>query len=433
MTLWTPHGAGSATSLGSIGGRGRLFSMERSAIPKDIPDAPGVYQFYRNRELLYVGKATSLRDRVRSYFSLDLIVGRGPKIAKMIADATMVRWEETESVLEALILEAQLIKKHQPPANTRDRDNKSFNYLVITKEAYPRVLVVRGRELLQSWNDTDILHLFGPFPQGGILREALGIVRKIFPFRDKCAPGATRGCFNKELGLCPGVCDGSISREEYKQTIKHIATLFSGKKSSLVKDLMQLMEKASQEERFEDAAKINKQIYALTHIRDVALIKRERTSDGGASFRIEAYDVAHTAGTSPVGVMVVVQDGEPETRSYRTFTIRTVGNDDMRALSEILERRLGHPEWPYPQLMVVDGGAIQKQAAERLLKKHGVMIPVVAVTKDEHHKPRDVVGPVRYVRPYEKDILLANAEAHRFAIGRHRKKRTKASLGKLTK
>lgn len=165
--------------------------MERKDLDAlDIPDAPGVYRFRDPRkQILYVGKATSLRDRVKSYFNGDITVARGTRIAHMVAEAKTVDWEKTDSVLEALILEANQIKKYQPPYNVREKDNKSFNYIVITDEPFPRVLLVRGRDLFQKWHDRDIKHLFGPFPHGTVLKEALRIVRKIFPFRDStCTP-----------------------------------------------------------------------------------------------------------------------------------------------------------------------------------------------------------------------------------------------------
>ena len=172
-----------------------------------LPDVPGVYKFLGSkREILYIGMATSLKSRVRSYFASDLVATRGSHIRKMVGDAVAVEWHETDSVLEAMILEANLIKKHQPPANSRDRDNKSFNYLVITREEYPRVLIVRGRELFQKWQEKDIRHLFGPFPAGGSLKAAVKLVRTIFPFRDMCVPGSGKPCFNRQIGLCPGVC-----------------------------------------------------------------------------------------------------------------------------------------------------------------------------------------------------------------------------------
>lgn len=393
-----------------------------------LPDTPGVYLFKGLRgKILYVGKATSLKSRVRSYFAKDLMHTRGERVVKMLTDAVSLTWQETDSVLEALILEAALIKKHQPPANVRDRDNKSFNYLVITNEAFPRILSIRGRELFQHWKEKDIKYLFGPFPQGSSLKEALKIVRKIFPYRDSCVPGEKgKRCFNAQLGLCPGICSGEASEKEYARAIRHIVLLFSGKKKSLVLTLEKEMKKAIKVESFEEAAYINKQIQSLRHIRDVALIKSDHphSTGGDIAMRIEAYDVAHTAGSETVGVMTVVEDGEIRKDQYKKFKIRTVTNNDIHALKEILERRFNHPEWQLPRLIVVDGGKTHITAARKILNENGIDVPIVAVLKDEHHKPKEIVGGEEFILQ-QKAILLANAEAHRFAIGWHRKRLTK--------
>ncbi|MBP9669746.1 MAG: GIY-YIG nuclease family protein [Candidatus Pacebacteria bacterium] len=409
--------------------------MEKSDLVQfELPDQPGIYRFLKGSKLLYVGKATSLKDRVRSYFSKDLANTRGQRIEAMVQEATRITWEPTDSVLEALILEANLIKKHQPPYNAREKDNKSYNYLVITREAFPRVLVVRGRELFQNWQEKDIKKLFGPFPEGGALKIALKLVRKIFPFRDACAPAvpgkSAKPCFNRQLGLCPGVCDGTCSATQYARIVQHITLLFSGKKGTLLRSLEKDMHTASAREAFEDAAQLQKQVYALTHIRDVALIKRDFHSSGGESglVRLEAYDIAHLAGNATVGVMTVVENGEVNPAAYRKFNIRTVHNDDTKALCEILERRFGHPEWTMPELIVIDGGKGQLSAANRVLRKLSISIPVVSVLKDEHHKARDILGDSPKKKIYEREILLANAESHRFAIGFHRKKLRRSLL-----
>ncbi len=408
--------------------------MQRADLAKfKLPDEPGVYTFKKGRRILYIGKATSLRDRVRSYFSGDVPETRGVHIEKMVAEADKVSYETTQSVLEALILEANLIKRHMPPYNAASKDNKSFNYLVITKEDFPRVLVVRGRELYQNWKNSDIKYLFGPFPQGLALQDALKIVRKIFPYRDsKCVPCSVqlqkskscRPCFNRQIGLCPGVCSGEMSKAEYSQTVRHICQLFSGNFRGLKRQLTKEMKAAAKNEQFELASKLRRQCAALEHIKDVSLIKAERVSSGGGA-RIEAFDVAHTSGQETVAVMTVVMGGEAYKAAYRKFKIHTAENNDVAALAEALERRLGHSEWPLPRAFVVDGSTAQIRAAERLLKKAGVNIPVVGVVKDERHKPIRVAGERRVVEAFEKDILLANSEAHRFAISWHRKRRGK--------
>lgn len=396
-----------------------------------MPDNPGVYTFRGDKgEILYIGKATSLRDRVKSYFSADIVETRGQHIEKMATLAHTITWEETESVLEALILEANEIKKYHPPYNTLERDNKSFNYLIITREEFPRVLIVRGRELFQDWNEKDIKHLFGPFPYGAQLKEAMKLVRSIFPFRDTCTPGSGKPCFNAQLGLCPGVCSRAVNEQEYAKIIRHIVLLFSGKKKSLLTSLERDMRLYAKREKFEAAALARKQIAALTHVHDVSLIKASsRISTGGAGMRIEGYDIAHTGGSETVGVMVVIMDGEVSKSDVRKFKIRSVTNNDPAALAEVVSRRLGHSEWPLPRLFVIDGAKAQVTAVERVLTAAGVEIPVVGVVKDEKHRPRSFIGRSEVIKSYQKEILLADDEAHKRAIAFHRTRRGKRQLG----
>jgi excinuclease ABC subunit C len=251
------------------------------------------------------------------------------------------------------------------------------------------------------------------------------IVRRIFPYRDaKCIPGAGRPCFNRQIGLCPGVCTGEISEENYAQTVKNIKLFFSGKSKFLIKELKKQMAAAADLHEFERASQIKYQIEALRHVNDIALIKRERIEEAGkATYRIEAYDISHISGTSIVGVMTVVEDGEVQKNDYRKFNIRGQrGADDTKALREILRRRLRHNEWPYPDLIVVDGGKNQLNAARLELFDAKIKIPVVGVVKDLKHKPKDIIGPSELAKKHEKSILLANSESHRFAINFFRKK-----------
>lgn len=425
---------------------------------KKMPDAPGVYFFLdRQKKVLYIGKATSLQDRVRSYFAPDLAESRGPWIVSMIEKAKSIDWRQTDSVLEALILEANLIKNYKPKHNTDLKDDKSFNYVVITKEDFPRVLLVRGKELAQQKSASVHLgssqrslqqifvaqNVFGPFPHGLQLKEAMRIIRKIFPYRDTCTPceemkkagKPCKSCFNHHLGLCPGVCTGEISKTEYRKIIRRIRLLFEGKKHALLTSLALDMNNAAKEENFEEAARLRRQMFALQHIQDVSLIKDEYRSPVlvGTRDRIEAYDVAHLAGSANVGVMTVVEDGHALKAEYRKFRIRrATPGDDAGALREILSRRLGHDEWPMPRLIAVDGAAAQINAAVQVLKAYGIGIPVVGVVKDEKHRPREIRGFRELGRTStmlginERDILLANAEAHRFALGYHRRLRNVA-------
>ncbi len=402
-------------------------------LSQKLPQTTGVYIFRgAKRAILYIGKATSLNTRVASYFRGDLISTRGPIIVGMIETAKTVDYIETDSVLEALILEAHLIKKHQPPYNTKEKSNKSFNYVAITKEDFPRVIVMRARELanleasLLSKPPSEIGYSFGPFPQGSVLREALALVRKIFPFREKCKPKNNKLCFYAQLGLCPGVCAGMISRAEYAKTIKRIKLFFEGKKPALLRGLERDMNQFAKEVKFEEASRLKKTIFALNHIQDVALLKYSLIPGRPGlpeAFRVEAYDVAHISGTNVVGVMVVLEDGEVKKSDYRKFKIKTSTNDDNASLREMLRRRLEHKEWPIPNLIVVDGGRAQVNTAEKVLAERGLKIPIVGVVKDEHHRAREIIGDKTACTTHERAILLANSEAHRFAIVYHRKLR----------
>ncbi|MES2994845.1 MAG: UvrB/UvrC motif-containing protein [Patescibacteria group bacterium] len=415
--------------------------MQREALKKfDLPDCPGVYLFTlgkgKAKKVLYVGKATSLRDRVRSYFDIDLIATRGPRIVDMVTRADGLMHETTPTVLEALVREAALIRQYDPPANSMGKDDKTFLYAVITDEPIPRVLAIRGAELdfegmkvIASGLKLKAIH--GPFPSGYQLREGLRLIRRIFPFFDtpkpvgegsKYAKGKIE--FNRQIGQYPR----DMSRSAYMRSIRNVSLFLSGRVKTLRATLARDMKQAAKEERFEDADVIKRQLFALDHIQDVSLIKEDRGQDKQGP-RIEAYDTAHISGTNAIGVMTVIENGVPVKSDYRSFRIKGSGgkllNDDIASLKEILSRRLGHPEWFLPRAIVVDGGKTHKKAAEAVLAEVGVMIPVVAVVKDEKHRPREVLGSLR-AGISDADAVLVNSEAHRFSITLHRKARSRA-------
>jgi excinuclease ABC subunit C len=409
--------------------------MKRQYVEKaNLPDTPGLYFFKKGKNTLYIGRATSLKNRVKSYFDNDLIHTRGSLLVDMVFHADKLEYQETDSVLEAILLEAELIKQHQPKYNTDEKDDKSFNCIGITDEDFPRVLVIRKREInfdLLKTNDYQLKTVFGPYPHGGLLKEALKIIRRIFPYRDeKCMPNQGRPCFNRQIGLCPGVCMGEISKIEYRKIVKNIELLLHGKKSLLIRKLEREMKVLAKAQEFEKAGEIKKTIFALQHIQDVSLLKREAKPGNGDisenSFRIEAYDVAHISGTHSVGVMTVFDHEGSQKSQYRKFKLRgNFGNHDIAGLTEILERRLKHSEWPFPNLIVVDGAKPQKNATEKILEKNNLSIPVVAVVKDDRHKARAILGDTPLAPKYQSVILQANLEAHRFAITYHRKLRSK--------
>jgi excinuclease ABC subunit C len=409
---------------------------------KKLPDSPGVYVFKNNLgKTLYIGKATSLRNRVKSYFANNIRETRGQLIEAMIGLAKKVDFVQTDTVLEALLLEANLIRKYKPHYNTREKDDKSFNTVVITNEKFPQVLVTRGKEIETTYSNTNLYKaIYGPFPSGGALREAMKIIRRIFPYRDqKCIPaaeqsGLPRACFNRQIGLCPGVCTGEITSDEYEKIIKNLMMFFDGKKKQLLKTLQGEMKQYAKSNQFEKAVLVRKTVFALQHIQDVALIRRDKNYTPGFSrVRMEAYDVAHMSGSNTVGVMTVIENGQVQPSEYRMFKIRrTSSGDDLKALSEVIERRFNHPEWYLPSLIVIDGGQTHLRFVKEILKKHTISIPVVSVVKSKNHKAKDIlnddVALGQLVKDHKAEILLANSEAHRFAIKYHKNLRNKTFL-----
>jgi len=408
--------------------------MKRADISTSMPNTPGVY-FWRDAQgtILYIGKATSLKDRVLSYFASDLVHTRGAHIVDMVFRADHVTWQETSSVLEAVILEANLIKTYQPYYNTKEKDNKSFNCLVITKEAIPRVVIVRERDIdtptktvtspRLGLREQPFDSVFGPFPQSTSLRDAVKVVRRIFPFRDRVSAQKDKEVFYRQLSLSPDVSSPE-ALDQYKKNITYIKQLFSGKLPSLKKMLEKEMLAYAKKEQFEEAQQIKQKIIALEHVQDIALIKRDVFRNAGELFRIEAYDIAHSSGTSMVGVMTVIEKGQPNKDEYRKFIVKgfTKAND-AGALQEVLTRRLAHTEWQYPDMIVVDGNAIQMNAAQSVLDAVSLSIPIIAVTKDERHRPKMISGNTKeaseLIASHKMAILLANNEAHRFAVRFH--------------
>jgi excinuclease UvrABC nuclease subunit len=419
----------------------------------DVPDVPGVYTFRQGRETLYIGKATSLKDRLRSYFAADLMKARGSRIVDMVTKSNRIEWQETGSVLEALVLEAALIKRYLPKANIDEKDDKSYLFVVFTKEEYPAVEFERGRTIeFAAQEAKKYKNVFGPFVHGNQIRQAMELLRKIFPYRDaKCKPRSGRACFSRQIGLCPGCCTGEITPHEYAKTMRRLCLILSGKIGAAEKDLERGMKAAAKARKFEEADRLKRDLFALQHIRDVSLIRAE--AHGPAGFRVEALDVAHYSGSNTVGVMTVLEDGWPKKSAYRTFTMRgSYRGDDLAALRELVTRRLRHPEWGVPDLLVVDGN-LQRGVAEAVIAgvpqtdgeivptEYGhlddakpvakmLAVPVVSVVKDDRHKFSRIDGDPELIERHRKEILLANSESHRFAVATLRAKTRKQATGR---
>ena len=417
----------------------------------ELPDEPGVYFYYDVQgKLLYIGKATSLKRRVSSYF----IKAHDRRIAEMVSRIARIAYQTTPTVIEALVLEANQIKMHQPKYNILEQDDRSFLYLVITKESYPRPQLWRGHELhvlginpfrkeLSAQARKKFLAVYGPYVNGRALRQALDMIRPMIPWSD-CEPPKkgekTRPCFSASIGQCPGVCSGTITSQDYRQIIRQLMWFFEGKKGQILRAWRRKMREASMAQEYETAAKYRNQLFALEHIKDIALIQREdrevipQAEIGGIDLRgrIEAYDISNISGTSAVGSMVVFEDGKPRKDQYRKFKIKTVaGANDVGMLEEVLYRRLARARrcphaWPLPVLMVIDGGEGQVRGAQRALSEAGFKIPVLGIAKGLDRKQDRLV----YDRTDKKLLAIAERgkllfqrardEAHRFAVRYHR-------------
>jgi excinuclease ABC subunit C len=434
---------------------------------KKLPQKPGIYQFYdKNGCILYIGKATNLRSRVNSYFipsPQPSPKGRGGylrPIEAMIGNVVDIKVQETDSVLEALILESNLIKKYQPKYNVLEKDDKSFSYFVITKEEFPRVLILRKTELdknpkskipisnkiqnpkSKNHNSEFITHnsfMYGPYTSRKQMEIALKIIRKIFPFHSN-AQKTEKGCLDFQMGRCPGPYAGAISKKDYQKNIRGIRMILEGKKNGLLKKMEKEMKDYAKNNEFEKAGEVRNKMFALQHIRDIALISKEESFKIQNSkfkiFRIEAYDISNISGDYAVGSMVVFKNNEPDKSQYRKFKIKTiVGADDVGMMREVLLRRFKN-NWPQPDLILLDGGQGHANMAARLLAELNLSIPLIAVTKGVNRKifnfKFSILNEFSMSKfSNEMQNILRNKnliknimdEAHRFAISYHRKVR----------
>ena len=426
----------------------------------ELPDAPGVYLYFdKNEALLYVGKATSLKRRVGSYWSK----AHDRRIEEMVAQIVRIDYIETPTVIEALVLEANKIKALRPKYNILARDDKTFMFLVVTNEPFPKPLLIRGHELRQMGVNPfqkeltgiakrKFLRVFGPYTSGHSLKIALELIRRIIPW-STCEPpevtGRMRGCFNSQIGKCPGVCRGKISRTEYRRYIRQLILFFEGQKLRLERELECEMKRAAKELRFEDATLYRRRLGALQHIQDIALLSREdhelpfsRESVGGINLegRIEAYDISNISGTFATGSMVVFEEGKPAKGKYRKFRIKSVtGPNDVAMMEEMIRRRLRRSvsspkSWPLPEVMVIDGGLPQVNRVQEVLDDLGVKVPIIGIAKGFDRKQDRLVFDrsneelTRVVVRGKELFQKARDEAHRFAVKYHRLLRSKKLL-----
>lgn len=403
-----------------------------SPVLKKLPDSPGIYLFYNSRRvLIYVGKATSLRFRVRSYFS-----GRSTSrpIEQMIHEVAKIKTIKTDSVLEAIILEGNFIKKFRPIYNIDWRDDKSWNYIVITKDPYPRVITVREHELKKNSQglvekNENWQYLFGPYPNLNT-KATIRLLQKLFHL-SFCKPQQTRPCLDYQINVCLGVCTGEISASDYrKKVIQPLVQFLRGQKKRLLTIWQKEMSVASKQHNFEDAGRLRDQIKTIKKIQDIALLNKNFVIDqikekiGFRVNRIEGYDISNLGTADKVGGMVVFDESGPVKSEYRKFKIKAVtGQSDVDCLAEVMERRLQHNEWVLPQVFLIDGGLPQVNRVFKIIKNKKLNIPVVGIAKGPERKRNDffVAGVVgedfkKWLEENKNLLILVRDEVHRFAI-----------------
>ncbi len=367
-----------------------------------IPKESGIYLFYIKGNLVYIGKATSLRSRVKSYLN--------PKtnrpIEIMINGVDEVKWKVTDSVLEAIILESNYIKEFKPKYNVKEKDDRSWSYLVLTKGDFPKLEAVRERNL----DSKKYKYIFGPYV-GVNISEVSKLLHKIF-FVSRCNPNSKRPCFDYHLGKCLGVCTNEIDKKDYTDiVIKPLVLFLKGKKKRLVSELEKKMKQASLKENYEEAKRLRNQISFLKRIVDFSLTFSKK--EIRVEKRIEGYDISNLGDEIMVGSMVVFDGEKPTKGEYKKFRVKRKGQSDVDSLKEVVSRRLKHKEWKLPDLVLVDGGKPQVNAIQPLFS-----VPVVGIAKGKKRDKNEIIYSGKDDWVYQNtDILISvRDEAHRFAI-----------------
>lgn len=420
--------------------------------PNKIPKTSGIYFFKDSRgKIIYIGKAANLKSRLLSYFDKQ---EKPLKVRQILDRATSVDWQETDSEIEALILESQLIKKSRPEFNILMRDDKQYFYVVITKEVFSKTIITHRPDFISKKIGLPVKTLAkeGPFTDGGALRTTLRLLRKVFPYCN-CKQKHNNYCLNYHIGNCPGFCclkprenDLRFTNKElrmYEENIKAIKSILSGKRKLLIKKLQKEMRAAAAKHDFKKAVEIRDQIAKLEKTFENARVINQMSKRGqglvelkslfgldNAPARIEAYDISNIQGRFAVGSMVVFENGQSNKGEYKKFKITTdVKADDTGMIKEVLRRRFKHTEWQYPDLVLIDGGRAQIGVAIIVIKEFGLKIPVIGLTKDARHKGHHIFSGCakksiqlsEIPEPVKNLILQIDDEAHRFAISYYRK------------
>ena len=415
----------------------------------EAPREPGVY-IWRDakKHPLYIGKANNIRVRLSSYPK-----ATDERIKRMVRVARSIDFKQTETEIDALILESQLIKRHKPRYNVALRDDKSYYLVAITDEEFPQFIPthqVRSRMIRKP-----IKEYLGPFTEALALKTTLKVLRRLFPYCS-CKQKHHIKCLNAHIGVCSGYCclktpATADEKKEYRRFVRAVRDILSGRRTSLITRLNKEMKTLAASCELERARDLQITIERIQRVFENAQIisrrQRSATRHHGAleqiqdefglpklPHRIEGYDIAHIQGVHPTGAMIVFAEGSPDNTEYRLFNIKRPDGGDTAALREVITRRLKHDEWPLPDVIVVDGAKAQLNVVMQTLDKARVDLPVIALAKDDKHKGSYVLSSsdarVRTLKklPTKVKHLIEHVdkEAHRFVIKHYRNRHRKA-------
>lgn len=437
---------------------------------KELPKEPGVY-FHKDAtgEIIYVGKAAVLRNRVRQYFQKSR--ARDPKTEALVAEIVDTDWMVVDSEIEALFLEAEMVRRYMPRYNILLRDDKSMSYIRVDYNSdFPTVGTTR-RPL------DDGAKYFGPYLSAHSVHQALKSLRRVFPFTTRKIAGQKRATLYYHLGLDPGLEDGRTSLDDYRANLRKLMAVIEGKRKSVERELDRDMKAAAKAEDFERAAKIRNQLFALQNLTRQIIFSDKEFLDISKDHalnelvtllslkdfprRIEGYDISHMQGTNVVASMVVFTNGVSNKGEYRKFKTKLEHNNDFYNMNETIKRRLSEKNlaaWGKPDLILIDGGKGQLDAAIKARNEMGQQdIPFIGLAKREEQiviqkEQSNVTLSVQQLfslggfMAESDDFILVNVphntnlikllqrirdESHRFAITYHGVLKTKGQTASL--
>ena len=392
-----------------------------------LPDSAGVYLMKDDGgEVIYVGKAKSLKKRVSTYFRSGSRLSS--RIRVLVSKVRDIDHIPTSTEAEALIYENSLIKQHAPRYNVALRDDKSYPMLKLTvDEKFPRLIMTRIKR------DDGAIY-YGPYISAGLLREALAMMRRIFPLRT-CSKLGKELCLSFHIGQCLGPCVDKAGEASYGSLVDEVRLFLDGKRDELIELISRKMKEASARQDFEEAAVLKRRIEALSSLKMGRVLynpKGEAEEIGSllglASMPsvIEAFDISDIMGSLAVGSMVCFASGKPKRALYKRFRIKTVGSmDDYAMMREIVRRRYSRvlrEGSRLPDLILIDGGKGHLQAALDELGRLNLKVPVIAIAKEEERIYAEGRDPITLPKDSKALHLIQRIrdEAHRFAISYHK-------------